>query len=213
MLLRRKEAGMNNKRLIKKFDKQANTYDRIREKEFQKKWREKLIKEAKGSVLEVAVGAGGNFPYYNPEEIRKITAVDFSPKMLEKARVAAHLYHLPVEFIKSDIDQLVFEENQFDTIVSTLSFCGYPQPLQTLENLSKWCKPMGQILLLEHGISSNFLFSTLQKIFDPLAVRAIGCHQNRNIMELISLSPIEIQKVEHHWFDVFHLVWAKPKPK
>ncbi|MDR0139396.1 class I SAM-dependent methyltransferase [Metabacillus idriensis] len=202
---------MNNNKLIKKFDKQANTYDRIREKEIQRKWREKLMKEAKGSVLEIAVGAGGNFPYYNPEEIGKVTAVDFSPKMLEKARAAAHQYHLPVELIESDIDQLEFEENQFDTIVSTLSFCGYPEPLQTLENLSKWCKPKGQILLLEHGISSNFLFSKLQKILDPIFVRMIGCHQNRNIMELISLSPIEIQKVEHHWFDVFHLVWAKPK--
>ncbi|WP_191567351.1 class I SAM-dependent methyltransferase [Metabacillus idriensis] len=201
---------MNNK-LIKKFDKQANTYDRIRGKEIQRKWREKLIKDAKGSVLEVAIGAGGNFPYYNSEEIGKITAVDFSPKMLEKARVAAHQYNLPVEIIESDIDQLEFEENQFDTIVSTLSFCGYPQPLQTLENLSKWCKPRGQILLLEHGISSNFLFSKLQKILDPIFVRMIGCHQNRNIMELISLSPIEIQKVEHHCFDVFHMVWAKPK--
>ncbi|MED2974871.1 class I SAM-dependent methyltransferase [Fictibacillus sp. B-59209] len=202
---------MNNKKLIKKFDNQANTYDRIREKEIQRKWREKLIKVAKGSVLEVAVGAGGNFPFYNHEEIKKITAVDFSPKMLEKARVAADQYHLPVEFVESDIDQLEFEENRFDTIVSTLSFCGYLQPLQTLENLSKWCKPMGQILLLEHGISSNFLLSTLQKVLDPLAVRTIGCHQNRNIMKLISLSPIEIQKVEHHWLDVFHIVWAKPK--
>lgn len=150
---------MNNIKLIKKFDKQAKTYDRIREKEIQRKWREKLIKEAKGSVLEVAVGAGGNFPYYNSEEIGKITAVDFSPKMLEKARAAAHQYHLPVEMIESDIDQLEFAENQFDTIVSTLSFCGYPQPLKTLENLSKWCKPTGQILLLEHGISAPILYS------------------------------------------------------
>ncbi|MED2974869.1 class I SAM-dependent methyltransferase [Fictibacillus sp. B-59209] len=204
---------MNNKKLIKKFDKQANTYDRIKEKQIQGKWREKLIEEAKGSVLEVAVGAGGNFPFYNREEIEKITAVDFSPKMLEKARVASHQYHLPIEFVERDIDHLEFEENQFDTIVSTLSFCGYPQPLKTLENLSKWCKPMGKILLLEHGISSNFIFSTLQKVLDPLAVRTNGCHQNRDIMELISLSPIEIQKVEHHWLDVFHLVWAKPKNK
>lgn len=201
---------MVHKKLIKKFDKQAKTYDRLRENGFQKRWREKLISDAKGSILELAVGAGGNFPYYVPEKVEKVTAVDFSPKMLEKARVVAHQYHLPVTFVKKDIELLEFEENQFDTIVSTLSFCGYEKPLQTFENISKWCKPEGQILLLEHGISSNFLFSKLQQIMNPLFVRMAGCHQKRDMMKLISLSPIEIQRTEHYWLDVFQLIWAKP---
>jgi ubiquinone/menaquinone biosynthesis C-methylase UbiE len=202
---------MNHKKLMKKFDRQAKTYDRLREKEFQKRWREKLIHHAKGAVLELAVGAGGNFPYYDPGKVLTITAIDFSPKMLEKARTAAHQYHLLVEFIENDIEQLEFEENQFDTIVSTLSFCGYQKPLHMFEKISKWCKPDGQILLLEHGVSSNYFFTMLQKILDPVFVRTTGCHQNRNILELISLSPIEIQKVENYWLDVFHMVWAKPK--
>ncbi|MDN4523051.1 class I SAM-dependent methyltransferase [Fictibacillus fluitans] len=200
-----------NKKLIEKFNSQAKTYDRMREKHFQQKWRKKLIGEAKGHVLELAVGAGGNFPFYRLEEIDSITAVDFSPEMLHKARKGAHLYHLPVRFIESDIEKLVFEKHKFDTVISTLSFCGYRNPLQILENVSTWCKPNGQVLLLEHGISSNFIVSKIQKAMDPFAVKTVGCHQDRNIMELISRSPLDIQKAEHHWMDVFHLIWAKPR--
>ncbi|WP_244520368.1 class I SAM-dependent methyltransferase [Fictibacillus solisalsi] len=200
-----------NKKLIKKFNRQAQTYDRMRENQFQRKWREKLIGEAKGHVLELAVGAGGNFPFYKIEKIDTITAVDFSPEMLGKAKKAARQYHLPAAFIESDIDELFFENQQFDSIVSTLSFCGYSSPARILENVSKWCKPNGQVLLLEHGISSNFLISTLQRALDPLAVKTVGCHQNRNIMKLVNHSPLDIQKAEHHWLNVFHLIWAKPR--
>ncbi|RXZ02552.1 class I SAM-dependent methyltransferase [Fictibacillus sp. S7] len=203
--------GRVNKKLIKKFNRQAETYDRLREKQFQKKWREKLIGEARGHVLELAVGAGGNFPFYRLEEIHTITAVDFSPEMLGKAEEAAQHYHLPVKFIESDIEELAFEKQQFDTVVSTLSFCGYSNPVRILENVSTWCKPHGQVLLLEHGISSNLFASTLQRALNPLAVKTVGCHQNRNIMELLNRSPLEIQKAEHHWLDVFHLIWATPR--
>ncbi|MCD7033625.1 class I SAM-dependent methyltransferase [Metabacillus sp. GX 13764] len=204
---------MNHHKLIKKFNKQADTYDRIREKQYQGKWRKALLEEAHGAVLEAAIGAGGNYPYYRQEAIKKIIGVDFSPKMLEKAKDADEQYSLPVELIESDINQLKFEEDQFDTIVSTLSLCGYPNPKETLESWAKWCKPNGSILLLEHGISSNPFFSILQRTLDPFAVRAVGCHQNRNFKEIISRSPLEIKKAEDHWFGVFHLIWAKPQKR
>jgi ubiquinone/menaquinone biosynthesis C-methylase UbiE len=43
-----------------------------------------LWKEAKGKILEVGVGTGKNIRYY-PEDA-DITAIDFSERMLEKAR-------------------------------------------------------------------------------------------------------------------------------
>ena len=46
---------MNRQDLIRKFDKQARWYDKRRKKQAQGEWRRKLIRAAKGKVLEVAV--------------------------------------------------------------------------------------------------------------------------------------------------------------
>ncbi|MTH51878.1 methyltransferase domain-containing protein [Bacillus mangrovi] len=203
------KAGKNGK-LIQKYNKQAEKYDRIREKQFQKEWRENLLNGAQGEVLEIAVGAGGNFPYYKRGAISSITAVDFSPAMLEKAREAAGLYSLPVNLIETDIYDASFKENSFDTIVSTLSLCGYPDPLRVLKQLQHWCRPDGSILLLEHGISRNAMISFIQKAVNPLACKAAGCFQDRDIMEILSRSPLEVIQAEHHWKGIFHLIWARP---
>jgi ubiquinone/menaquinone biosynthesis C-methylase UbiE len=43
-------------------------------------WRRRLLQEVEGKVLELAVGAGANFPFY-PQDV-DITAVDFSQQIL-----------------------------------------------------------------------------------------------------------------------------------
>ncbi|CAJ1361623.1 unnamed protein product, partial [Effrenium voratum] len=45
--------------------------------------RRRLVQRASGDVLEVAVGSGRNFAYYNAGKVSSITAVDFSRAMLE----------------------------------------------------------------------------------------------------------------------------------
>ncbi|WP_054940756.1 class I SAM-dependent methyltransferase [Paenibacillus ihuae] len=202
---------MEKQKLIRIFDKQANQYEKNRENANQKRWRQHLLSHAKGKVLELAVGAGANFPYY-PRGI-KVTATDFSEAMLEKAKQAAKHYHMDSDFICSDIEEMSFPDQSFDTIVSTLSFCSYNNPLMVLEKISRWCKPDGQILFLEHGVSSNPALSTVQKVVNPLLYRVYGCHHTRNIVGLIQESGLIIHKVESYWMGMVHLIWAKPKPQ
>ncbi len=163
----------------------------------------------KGEVLELAVGAGANFPFYPPGI--NVTATDFSEAMLEKAKQAAKHYQFNINFICSDIEEMNFPDHSFDTIVSTLSFCSYNNPEMVLEKISTWCKPDGHLLFLEHGVSSNPAVSLVQKVFNPLLYRVYGCHHTRNIVGLIQESGLIIQKVESYWMGMVHLIWAKPK--
>jgi ubiquinone/menaquinone biosynthesis C-methylase UbiE len=199
---------MSNEKLIRKFDKQARMYEVIRKKQSESEWREKLISCAKDRVLEVAVGAGANFHYY-PKGI-DLTAVDFSPEMLNKAKTAAVDYGIQAEFILSDVESLSFPDDSFDSIVSTLSFCGYEDPGFVTEAFHKWCKRDGQILLMEHGISTNRLIGGMQTLVDPLFKRAVGCHLNRDIIQILQQSKLQINKIEHFMFGAVHLVWATP---
>ncbi|WP_274362812.1 class I SAM-dependent methyltransferase [Paenibacillus thermotolerans] len=199
---------MEKQKQIRIFDKQARQYDRRRENPKEARWRQQLIRHAKGEVLEIAVGAGANFPYYTPGV--KVTATDFSEAMLEKAKQAAARYRLDAQFIRGDMDEMDFPDQSFDSVVSTLSMCSYADPLTVLKKLNRWCKPGGNILLMEHGISTNAAVSAVQKTLNPMLYRLLGCHHTRDIPGLVRAAGIDIAATESYWFDMVHLIWAKP---
>lgn len=199
---------MKTEKHIKKFDKQVDVYVRMRNNDKFAKYRRKLFHEARGDVLEVGVGTGLNFPYYNAVE--KLTAVDFSEPMIAEAKKEAGRYPFPAEFICSDAEVIEFEENSFDTIVSSLSFCSYENPVELLNKFNTWCRKEGQILLLEHGLVKFKFLQMLQQAVDPLTMRMIGCHQNRDIEKLASSSNLEMIKVQRHVAGAIYIIKAKP---
>lgn len=171
-------------------------------------WRSRLLQDVDGKVLEVAVGAGANFPYYNRETV-DLTAVDFSPEMLKSAQRMAADLDLKVSFQQHDIETLQLPERSFDCVVSTLSLCGYDDPLQVVNKLNRWCKPGGRIYLLEHGISHIKLLGITQHLLNPAARRISGCHFNRDILGIVQSSDIEIIKTERYYGGMVHLIWAR----
>jgi ubiquinone/menaquinone biosynthesis C-methylase UbiE len=182
-------------------------YDKKRRKRELGHLRERLLRSAQGTVLELGVGAGANFPYYSRETA--ITAVDFSPAMLEKARAANERdYGLNVTFMQGDVDELTLPEQSFDTVVSTLSMCAYRNPADVLHKLHRWCRPGGRLLLLEHGLSANGAIAFAQRTLDPLAYRFMGCHHNRDMLTLVQNSPWELEKVERRMTGMLYLMWA-----
>lgn len=194
--------------LPKKFDKQANRYNKHREKDRTSKYRQKIFRNIEGKVLEVGIGVGLNFPFYNKDV--ELTGVDFSPEMLKRAQDAAIEYPFTATFIQADVEAIEFPENAFDTIVSSGTLCGYENPLKVLNSFQKWCKPDGRILLLEHGISSNKPLMWLQKSFDPLAVKIAGCHADRDISGIVRSSKLQLVREERYLAGNVYLIWAKP---
>jgi ubiquinone/menaquinone biosynthesis C-methylase UbiE len=189
------------------FDKQAGLYELRRKRLTQKAWRENLLRHARGKVLEVAVGAGNNFPFY-PEGV-EVTAVDLSSAMLSKAREAAKECGVKARFIHSDVESLEFSPDSFDTIVSTLSLCSYDDPDTVLDQFSRWCKHDGQILLMEHGISPVRPLAWLQEKLDPFLLRTFGCHHNRDILSLVR-SRFSVTHHETRLLGMIHLIRARP---
>ncbi|RAZ81300.1 class I SAM-dependent methyltransferase [Planococcus halotolerans] len=192
----------------RKFDKQANKYDKLRTHDKTFKYRQKIFTDIQGEVLEVGIGVGLNFPLYNRDV--ELTGVDFSEEMLKRARQAAKEYPFKTTLIQEDVEMIDFPENSFDVIVSSGTLCGYQNPLAVLDNFQKWCRPEGKILLLEHGISSNKPLSWLQKSLDPLAVKMVGCHANRDISGLVKSSKLNFAREERYLAGNVYLIWAKP---
>lgn len=202
---------MEKERLVRKFDKQAARYDRSREQRALGAWREALLRDVRGHVFEAAVGAGANFPFYRNKDM-SLTAVDFSPAMVQTATQAARRYGIEANIYQHDLETLEFPDESFDTVVSTLSLCGYDDPVSVLRKFNRWCKKDGQILLLEHGTSSFYGLKVLQHAINPLFRSMSGCHLNRDMLSLIAQSPLVITSSERHYCGMMHLIRAKPGP-
>ncbi|UOQ43640.1 class I SAM-dependent methyltransferase [Halobacillus salinarum] len=199
---------MKQERLIEKFDRQADKYERRRRKETKNHWRRKIFTSARGKTLEAAVGAGMNFAFL-PADI-DYTGVDFSREMLKRAEAAAGNYPFTSQFILSDVEALQVPEDSFDTIISSGTLCAYPEPGIILNLFQQWCRPEGQVLLMEHGLFDSASLAFLQKIVDPVAHSWLGCHQDRNILELVSNSKLKIVRQEKGFHGALNLIWAKP---
>ena len=100
-------------------------------------------------ILEVGVGTGNNIRYYPSQA--KITAIDYSEKMMVYAKKQAHEQNRNIDFHFMDVQSLDFEDNTFDQAVVTYVFCSVPDPILGLQELSRVVKSGGDIFFLEHG--------------------------------------------------------------
>lgn len=174
----------NNEKIRRRYDRASRVYD-ILEQPMEamslKKWRVEATQDLKGKVLEVGVGTGKNIPYY-PDGI-DITAIDFSEKMLAKAREKAKMLNKQVELIQMDAQNMDFEDNTFDMVFTTCVFCSVPDPVKGLQEIRRVCKPNGKIIMIEHVRSERKVLGLIMDVFNPLTVNLWGANINRRTVE------------------------------
>ena len=147
------------------------------------RFRRRLLQRASGKVLEVAVGTGKNLHYYPPG--CRIVAVDVSREMLNVARKRAAKLSIDVCFLLADAEVLAFPDRSFDTVVSSLAMCTFPNPVVALQEMARVCCPKGKILLLEHGRSDRQWLGRWQDRHADKFAQPLGCHWNREPLELV----------------------------
>jgi ubiquinone/menaquinone biosynthesis C-methylase UbiE len=146
-------------------------------------WRKMIWQQVKGKVLEVGVGTGKNIEYY-PDSVA-VTAIDFSERMLEKAKEKAKQFHKKVDLRLMDVQNLEFTDETFDTIVTTCVFCSVPDPVKGLMEIQRVLKKDGRIIMLEHVRSSRPFVGTIMDLLNPVVVRMVGANINRNTVETL----------------------------
>ena len=104
--------------------------------------------QASGEVLEVAIGTGLNLMHY-PQTAR-LTGVDLSPEMLQRARTRASDLGLDVNLFVGDAQHLAFVDDSFDAVVCTYSLCNIPDPSSAITEMRRVLRPAGKLILVDH---------------------------------------------------------------
>jgi ubiquinone/menaquinone biosynthesis C-methylase UbiE len=194
-----------------RYDRIATIYDPMEfvvERLGFSRWRPLLWDRVRGPrVLEIGVGTGKNLPYYPPD--MDVTAIDISPKMLERARQKAEEINASAQLELGDVQDLQFPDDSFDTVVATFVFCSVPDPVQGFREVVRVLKPGGQLLIMEHVLSQKPLLKPIMHLFNPVVVRLSGANINRETVENVQRGGLEIVSVEYLWADIVKLIEAR----
>lgn len=171
--------------------------------------RRRLLAHARGRILEVAVGTGRNLRHY-PSGSR-IVGVDLSDGMMQRARRKARRMSVAAHFAVMDGDRLAVPDHAFDTVVSSLTLCTFPDPERALREMARACSSGGAILLVEHGRSALGWLGRWQDRGAERHAEMLGCHWNREPLDIVRAAGLEVLHADRRFLGVFHGIMARPR--
>jgi SAM-dependent methyltransferase len=159
--------------------------------------RRSALEQARGRVLEIGAGTGFNAPHY-PGAVDELVVTEPARGLLRRAERRAAELGRPAEFVATGAERLPFEDDSFDTVVSTLVLCTVPEADRALGEIRRVLKPGGQFLFMEHVRSDDERLSRWQdRLERPWRVVAMGCHPNRATLERIEAAGFEVEELRH----------------
>jgi ubiquinone/menaquinone biosynthesis C-methylase UbiE len=157
-------------------------------------YRERIVRQAEGRVLEIGVGSGLNLPLYT-HRVWEVLGLDPHPRLLS---MASHKpATIPSKLIEGSAEYVPLDRASVDTVVTTWTLCTIPDVVAALSELRRILKPNGQLLFVEHGLASDESVRRWQNRLTPVWKRiAGGCHLNRPIAALIEDAGFHISQLE-----------------
>lgn len=157
-------------------------------------------------ILFLALGTGLDIKHFPPG--CDITAIDISPKMIEKAQVRVAAYDGTIAVEVMDVHDMSFPDDSFDQIFTSCTFCSVPKPVEGLKALRRVLKPGGELHMFEHTGSKVFPFSLMMKLMSPLASR-FGPELDRDTVANVKAAGFELAGVNHIFLDTVKTIDAR----
>jgi len=161
------------------------------------------------NILFLALGTGLDIGCFPPA--CSITAIDISPKMVEKAahRVAAYPGRMTAQVM--NVHEMEFPAGSFDQVFTSCTFCSVPRPVEGLQALHRVLKPGGELHMFEHTGSRLFPFNITMQLMNPLA-RRLGPELTRDTPANVKAAGFEITGINHLFLDTVKTIHALKPP-
>lgn len=149
------------------------------------------------TLLEVGVGTGLMLSEY-PATTR-ITGVDLSPHMLERARRrAAELARPDIELLVLDAERMPFPDGSFDCVTLPYVLSVTADPDRLVAEVRRVCRKGGTIIVLNHFSGSRFwwlLERAVRQVADRIGFRSdfgYDEHILRHDWQVVSTAPVNL---------------------
>jgi len=148
--------------------------------------RKKVVPRAEGRVLEIGFGAGHNLPFYDPEKVSRLWALEPSAEMRARAAERVAASPLDIEFLDLPGEEIPLQDEAADTVLVTYTLCTISDVARALGGMRRVLKPDGRMIFCEHGAAPDQSVQRWQARFNPVWKSiAGGCHLDRAIPQLI----------------------------
>jgi phosphatidylethanolamine/phosphatidyl-N-methylethanolamine N-methyltransferase len=146
-------------------------------------------------VLEVGVGTGLALPHYNPD--KRITGIDLSSAMLERARQRASAAGMPHvdALLEMDAEETSFPDASFDIAVAMFVASVVPNPRRLLAELKRVVCPGGHILFVNHFLARGGVRLAVERGM-ARASHSLGWHPDFAIESLLPEADLQVALIE-----------------
>ena len=158
-----------------------------------------LLAGVGGRVLEIGGGTGANLAHYNGE-IESLFVTEPDPSMLKRLQRKAREQAPLAKILRAPAEDLPFEDDTFDVVVSTLVLCGVDDQPRSLGELRRVLRPGGQLLFLEHVRSDDPSLARFQDRMNWLNRLVVQCDCNRPTLAGIRAAGFTISRLEQTTF-------------
>jgi phosphatidylethanolamine/phosphatidyl-N-methylethanolamine N-methyltransferase len=138
------------------------------------------------TVLLSGVGTGLDLPHIQPGA--KVTGIDLSPEMLQKAREKA--VKQDVTLCKMNAQTLDFADGSFDAVILNLILSVVPDGPTAFREAWRVLRPGGQAVIFDKFVSEDGQISTLRRGLGKI-ISLFGTDPNRRFSDIIG-SPSDL---------------------
>ena len=176
----------------------AMTYDRMSrggEDAGMREIRHGLLTDASGDVLEIGGGTGLNLPHYNGS-VESLVVTEPEPAMLRRLQHKVRDQAPLAKVLRAPAEDLPFESDSFDTVVSTLVLCGVDDQARALREARRVLRPGGRLLFIEHVRSDDPQLARFQDRMNWLNRLVVHCDCNRPTLSSIEAEGFTISRLD-----------------
>lgn len=161
-------------------------------------WRQELLAEVRGVVLEIGAGTGLNLPHY-PLALQQLVLAEPDSFMRRRLkRKLAALGRPGVRIDPSPAEYLDLPDASCDYVVSTLVLCTVVEPLACLAEIVRVLRPGGRLLFLEHVLNEDQpTIARWQRRLTPWWRRCSGnCHLDRQTGLALGAAGLQVETLQ-----------------
>ncbi len=150
--------------------------------------------KSKQKILYVGIGTGADLELIDYAKY-DITAIDYSPDMLNKAK--NKFKNTTIHFLEMDAQKMSFEDESFDYIVASLILSVVPDGSKCFGEMIRVLKKDGRMLIFDKFAPKNQKITLAKKLLRPF-ISLLGTDIGRNFEELINQNKHHIKIDKDH---------------